>query len=83
MVIFSWQPVTCDHGDSAPHRIEHTKSQDGPAQEWACSRREWSILYRGSRDGFSARSFHSLCDDKGPTLLIVKVRRCEVGVVTL
>eukprot|EP01119_Soliformovum_irregulare_P008067 TRINITY_DN2088_c0_g1_i4.p1 TRINITY_DN2088_c0_g1~~TRINITY_DN2088_c0_g1_i4.p1 ORF type:complete len:236 (+),score=61.45 TRINITY_DN2088_c0_g1_i4:14-721(+) len=31
----------------------------------------WRLLYRGSRDGFSASSFHTQCDAKGPTLVIV------------
>ena len=31
-----------------------------------------SLLYRGSRDGFEARKFHSKCDMKGRTLVIIK-----------
>ena len=34
--------------------------------------RKWSLLYRGSRDGFRASDFHSRCDDKPNTLTIVK-----------
>ena len=30
------------------------------------------LLYIGSRDGFSAKSYHSLTDNKGPILTIVK-----------
>lgn len=30
------------------------------------------LLYRGSRDGFDAMSFHKFCDDYSPTLLIIK-----------
>ncbi|ETO23868.1 hypothetical protein RFI_13300 [Reticulomyxa filosa] len=30
-----------------------------------------SLLYRASRHGFKARNFHSKCDGKGPTLLLV------------
>ena len=33
---------------------------------------ELSLLYRGSRDGFDASSFHSKCDDQGCTLTIIK-----------
>jgi hypothetical protein len=29
-------------------------------------------LYRGTRDGFGAKSFHSKCDNKSPTLSICK-----------
>ena len=34
--------------------------------------RKWSLLYRGSRDGFRASDFHSCCDYKPITLTIVK-----------
>merc|ERR1712130_262031 len=30
------------------------------------------LLYRGSRDGFNAQAFHSKCDDKGATLVVIK-----------
>ena len=32
----------------------------------------WRLLFRASRDGFAAESFHSKCDKKGPTLTIVR-----------
>ena len=34
--------------------------------------RKWSFLYRRSRDGFGASDFHSHCDNKPNTLIIVK-----------
>ena len=34
--------------------------------------RKWSLLYRGSRDGFGASDFHSRCDNKPNTVTIVK-----------
>jgi len=33
---------------------------------------EWRLLYRASRDGFATETFHSRCDNKGPTVTIVK-----------
>ena len=30
------------------------------------------LLFRGTRDGFTADAFHSLCDNRGPTLVLVK-----------
>lgn len=36
------------------------------------SPRKWILLYRGSRDGFSASSFHIQCDGRGPTITLVK-----------
>ena len=38
---------------------------------------KWSLLYRGTRDGFSAKSFHSKCDDKAPTLTIMKCKQTK------
>jgi len=32
----------------------------------------WRLLFRGSRDGFATKTFHSKCDNKGPTVTIVK-----------
>jgi hypothetical protein len=32
----------------------------------------WTLLYRGSRDGFSANAFHAKCDGHSQTLTIVK-----------
>jgi len=33
---------------------------------------QWKLLYKASRDGFSATTFHALCDNKGPTMTIIK-----------
>ena len=33
---------------------------------------KWRLLFRASRDGFAAQTFHSKCDNKGPTVTIVK-----------
>jgi len=33
---------------------------------------KWRLLFRASRDGFEAAAFHSKCDNKGPTVTIVK-----------
>ena len=33
---------------------------------------KWKLLYRASEHGYSAESFHEYCDDKGPTLTIIK-----------
>ena len=36
---------------------------------------ELNLLFRGSRDGWHAKNdFHRLCDGKGPTLAVVKVK---------
>jgi len=33
---------------------------------------EWRLLFRASRDGFTAENFHSRCNNKGPTVTIVQ-----------
>jgi hypothetical protein len=35
---------------------------------------KWTLLYRGSRDGFRAKDFHLKCDKKSPTLTIIKAQ---------
>ncbi|MDR3738138.1 MAG: TLD domain-containing protein [Terracidiphilus sp.] len=40
--------------------------------------RTFTLLYRGSRDGMTPLAFHSLCDGKGPTLVLI---RCDKGFV--
>ena len=35
-------------------------------------RGEWRLLFRASRYGFDASMFHSKCDQKGPTITVVK-----------
>jgi hypothetical protein len=36
------------------------------------SEKTWKLHYRGTRDGFSANSFHSKCDNKKNTFVIIK-----------
>ncbi|KAG9288964.1 hypothetical protein G9A89_000681, partial [Geosiphon pyriformis] len=35
---------------------------------------EFKLLLRGSRDGFSPNDFHRLCDNKGATVTVIKVK---------
>ncbi|XP_065837944.1 uncharacterized protein [Oscarella lobularis] len=40
----------------------------------------WKLIYRGTRDGFSASSFHTFCDNKGRTITLIKsVEDCIFG----
>lgn len=34
----------------------------------------FNLILRGSKDGFSASSFHNKCDDKGATIVIAKIK---------
>ena len=41
---------------------------------------DWRLIYRGTRDGFTASAFHSFCDNKGPTITLIKsVGDCIFG----
>lgn len=33
---------------------------------------KFRLLYRGSRDGYTAKAFHQKCDNQGPTLVLVE-----------
>ena len=44
---------------------------DAKLREWAGDYK-WKLLYRASEHGYTAKSFHEYCDDKGPTLAIIK-----------
>ena len=35
---------------------------------------EFILIYQASRDGFTAKSFHSHCDDQGSTLIFIFVK---------
>jgi len=33
---------------------------------------KWNLIYKGSKDGFKSRDFHSKCNNKPNTLVIIK-----------
>eukprot|EP00347_Sterkiella_histriomuscorum_P009817 403339772 len=33
--------------------------------------KEYKLLFQGSRDGFTAKAFHEMCDNKGPTVCFI------------
>ncbi|RGB40428.1 hypothetical protein C1646_663895 [Rhizophagus diaphanus] len=35
---------------------------------------EFKLILRGSRDGFTPEKFHEICDNKSPTITIIKVK---------
>jgi hypothetical protein len=49
---------------------EHTCAQQ--MFEWFGGN-TWQLCYRASRDGWYAKDFHSKCDNKIPTIVLVKV----------
>lgn len=34
----------------------------------------WNLLYHATRDGANAAAFHQLCDSKGPTLTVARLK---------
>ena len=50
--------------------VEHRKILKGWLPEAMVG--EWRLLFRASRNGFAASAFHSKCDNKGPTVTVVK-----------
>ena len=45
---------------------------DKKLREWLEGDYKWRLLYRASEHDYTAESFHDYCDDKGPTLIMIK-----------
>ena len=45
---------------------------DAKLQEWLGNNCKWKLIYRSSEHDYTARSFHEYCDNKRPTLIIIK-----------
>ncbi len=45
---------------------------DSKLREWLGDDYKWKLIYRASEHGYTAESFHEYCDDKGPTLIVIK-----------
>ena len=52
--------------------INEGQSYDDKLREWLGNDYRWKLLYRASEHGYTAESFHECCDNKGPTLVIIK-----------
>ena len=50
-----------------------------PPQDTQERRRRLRLLFRASQDGFMAKTFHSKCDNKGPTVTIVQSGKYVFG----
>ena len=49
-----------------------SKEYDDVLKEWLGNDSKWKLLYRASEHDYTAKSFHECCDDKGPTLIVIK-----------
>ena len=48
-------------------------------KKWLEEKCKWNLCYRASRDGWRSQDFHSRCDNKGPTIVLVKANDCIFG----
>ncbi|CAF1026144.1 unnamed protein product [Adineta steineri] len=39
---------------------------------YGTNEQRWQLIYKGTRDGFDASTFHRLCDNQGPTITVVR-----------
>ncbi len=51
--------------------IEDTQYDD-VLKEWLGSDHKWKLIYRASKHGYTAESFHNRCNNTKPTLIIIK-----------
>ncbi len=49
-----------------------SQQYDAKLREWLGDDYQWNLIYRASEHGYSVDSFHECCDDKGPTLIMIK-----------
>ncbi|XP_028396171.1 E3 ubiquitin-protein ligase TRIM33-like [Dendronephthya gigantea] len=47
--------------------------------KWVGNKCKWNLCYRASRDGWNAQNFHSQCNNRGPTVVLVKANNCIFG----
>ena len=52
--------------------VINEEQYDSYLREWLGSDYKWRLLYRASEHQYTSKSFHECCDDKGPTLVIIK-----------
>ena len=48
------------------------RQYDSYLREWLGKDYKWKLIHRTSEHKYSSESFHDCCDDKGPTLTIIK-----------
>ena len=46
---------------------------------WLGDQFQWRLCYRASVHGWCGQNFHTMCDNKGPTVTIMKVGECIFG----
>ena len=59
-------------GFLGPSLIAKNETQQSALQSWLPPNATCSLLYRASTDGHTPADFHRCCDNKGPSLLLIK-----------
>ena len=49
-----------------------SQQYDSKLREWLGNDYKWKLIYRSSEHRNATKSFHKYCDDKGPTLIVIK-----------
>ena len=53
-------------------KVLENSDYDDKLREWLGSDYKWRLIYRASEHGYTAKSFHEYCNNKGPTLIMIK-----------
>ena len=59
--------------------IIKNETHQSALQSWLPPNATCSLLYRASTDGYTPADFHRCCDNKGPTLVLIKSREYIFG----
>jgi len=59
--------------------IVKTETYQSALQSWLPPNATCSLLFRASTDGYTPADFHRCCDNKGPTLVLIKSREYIFG----
>ena len=61
-----------NYSEYLPNTQIVSKQYDSKLKEWLGNNYKWKLLYRASEHEYTSKSFHKYCDDKGPTLVVIK-----------
>ncbi len=53
-------------------KILSSEHQEHLNRLYGINDQRWQLIYRASRDGFTAEHFHKRCDDYGPTITVIQ-----------
>ena len=71
--------ISCLTGRSVESVILKNEDHWLIVTSWFPSGSTFTLLFRASADGYSAGSFHSNCDNKGPTLIVARSEKYIFG----